>query len=535
MNIAVNKLPGLTPLTRDYLSHYEKVQDFFSSDFRKWDEYTLLAKKVRAISRQHTQDLISLLIEQNKKFNCDARTLKNIEKLGDRNALVVATGQQVGLFTGPLYTVYKALTTIKLAQEIEKRLQSPVLPVFYLVSEDHDFVEVQWAGVVDQSNHFTDIRYQPKEKHDRSPVSQIMLDESINEQIEALAGMLPDTEFKKDIFDNLKTCYQQGAAFHTAFAEWFQKLFSGCGIILFDSADGRFKEFVRPVFKRELEENITIKVLQKTNAELTTRGYHAQLSVHPSRPGLFILKNGRHSLHKQSENYRNLNSGELFSVDELMEHAENLSPKAVLRPIVEDTLFPTIAYVGGPGEIAYWAQLKGVYQAYDLPMPIIFPRAGFTLIEAKVKRHLKKFGLDPTEFITDKKAAVAHISESLIPAGLESKIKTIKDQVQNTLPGLGDEIAEIDPGLKKTFTKTEQSIIHQLNILEHKVSNALRQKESILNDQLLSISANLLPEETLQERKLNIVPYLIKYNWKILEKLYQAIDLNDCNHQLLEL
>ena len=263
MKIPIKDLPGLSQLARDYLSRFEKVENFFSADFRNWNEYKLLAKKIHTVSRPHADDLIALLIEQNKKFNCGAQTLQNIEQLRNKNALVVATGQQVGLFAGPLYTVYKALTTIKLAQELEQRLHLPVLPLFYLVSEDHDFTEVQWAGVIDKANHFANIRYEPSEKQDRMPVSQVILDESINEKIDSFAEMLSETEFKKDIFNSLKTCYQPGIAFHTAFALWFQKLFNRYGIILFDSADKRYKKYMQHIFEKELAENITAKCLQK--------------------------------------------------------------------------------------------------------------------------------------------------------------------------------------------------------------------------------------------------------------------------------
>jgi len=157
------------------------------------------------------------------------------------------------------------------------------------------------------------------------------------------------------------------------------------------------------------------------------------------------------------------------------------------------------------------------------------------LIEAKVKRHLEKFALTAAEFIADEKAASENIFKSMIPADLEHKIHEFKNQLQNALPGLGDEIAAIDPTLKKAFIKTEQSLVHQFNILENKVSNALRQKQSILNNQFLSISENLKPGGTLQERKLNIIPFLIKYDWTLLEKLFRAINVNNHQHQLLEL
>ena len=187
------------------------------------------------------------------------------------------------------------------------------------------------------------------------------------------------------IIDLVKSYYKDGVGFHTAFSLWFQHLFKKYGIVIFDSSDPRAKKIVQPVFERELKEQITVNAIKQTNEQLLQNGYHVQIPILENRPSLFILENGRHSLEGDGKEYVNKHSNQKIAVEELINNPQKLSPKAPLRPIVEDTLFPTIAYVGGPGEISYWAQLKGVYEKFNLPMPIVFPRAAFLLLNQKLK------------------------------------------------------------------------------------------------------------------------------------------------------
>jgi len=535
MSISAQKMPGFSQLVIDYLTDQQKVKNFFAGDFRDWQSYKRVAEKVLKIQRPFKADLIEILTEQNISFGCGPKTLENISRLKDPETLVVATGQQVGLFSGPLYTIYKALTTIKLARELTDRLGVPVLPVFYLVSEDHDLDEVKWCGYIDRDNQYNTLIYDAQESTNRSPVSDIELDDSISSLIARFAESVFDTEFKDGLLTFVRECYKPGEKYHIAFARWFTRLFEKYGIILFDSADERYKPFVEHIFAKELTELVSIKALQKTNQELTDRGYHTQIAVQPDRPNVFILKDGRHSLRQQGEKYINMFSGESYTIEELLAQPERLSPKAALRPLVQDTLFPTVAYVGGPGEIAYWAQLKRLYEAMHLHMPVVCPRAGFTLIEPKIKRHLEKFALAPEHVITDRQGSIDKTLSSYIPADIKDRFTNIQSNLSHDLKLLSEKIINSEPSMKTVIEKTAAGIEKQIDMMEQKVMKAVEQRDRVVSEQLRTISENLLPEKNLQERKVNILPYLIKYGPTLLDRLYEAVDTAVFEHKMMEL
>jgi bacillithiol biosynthesis cysteine-adding enzyme BshC len=528
-------LPSLTPLVVDFWNDFPKVSSFFGADFRDWKSYAAVADRVRQVGRPYNHELVSILREQNESYSCSRQTLKNLETLAGGKALAVVTGQQVGLFSGPLYTIYKALTIIKLAQELSHRLDAPVLPIFYLVSEDHDFAEVQWAGLIDSTNKFRRVFYRPAQASDRLPVFQLKIEESINQVIKQLADSLPDTEFKQEIISQLMLSYQSGTGFALGFARWFTRLFSQYGVIILDASDPRLKRLVSPIFERELKENLSSLAISKTDQLLTSFGYHSQLAIQPNRPNVFVLKDGRHSIERDGVGYRNLNSGQMYSIAELIANPEQISPKAALRPIVEDTLLPTIAYVGGPGEIAYWAQLRGTYEAFDLPMPVVVPRAGFTLVEPKIKRHLERFSMSAAQVIVDPAGAENQALHSLIPPDFGLRIKDSKTAIEKEWRRLSNDVRQIEPSMGNAIDKMSNQMTHQINALEEKILKALKQREGIFAEQLKSVTEHLVPDKKLQERQLNIVPFLIKYDWSIIDKLFSAINVHQLEHQLLEL
>lgn len=531
----LKKLPGLNAIARDYLTDFDKVAPFFSADYRNWTNYQKMTEQVRMVPRPHRRELVQILLDQNSSWDAGDLTQQNIHRLGQPDAVVVATGQQVGLFTGPLYTIYKALTMIKLSKELAEKLRTTVVPVFYLVSEDHDFTEVKWAGMIDKENRFQRLLFQPLGLTERTPVSDIALETGINDTMALLESGTHDTEFKDEVLAQLRSCYRIDFHFHTAFARYFHRLFAKYGIVMLDAADSRLKALVSPVFERELEEQITIHTMKRSNAALAALGYPIQVPVQEHRPSVFILKNGRHALERRGDCYIDLNSKQSFSVADLLLQVETLSPKVGLRPIVQDTLFPTIAYVGGPGEIAYWAQLKGVYDAFQLPMPVVFPRAGFTWIEPKVKRHLDRFGVTPEEFLVDAKQVTERVLRSLIPQDLEQEITQTRLQILNKWRALSDRVVRVEPTMQSVLTNAEKSFDQQIRGLEQKIFKAIRERESIVVEQVRSISENLLPEGKLQERQLNGVPFLIKYGPGFLDRIYQTIDLQQVHHRIVEL
>jgi bacillithiol synthase len=399
MFIPLESLSSSSTLVKDFAHSFDKVSRFFNGDYHQEQVYRRLLPTVAQAPRADRRILVERLMEQNKNFHCQQATMQNIELLAKPDSLAVVTGQQVGLFTGPLYTIYKALTTCKLAANLSRQLQHPVVPVFYLVTEDHDFDEVRWIGLWNQNHQYQKIRYTPAVMPQRVPMSEIILDESIYSVLQVLQTWTPDSEFKNDLLEQVSNCYGPGCHFVSAFARLFSHLLQDLGVILLDASDPQLKQLARPILQKELAEFTSVSAMMRTNEELLQNGYHTQLAVHPSRPHLFLLEHGRHSLEKEGDRLRNMHSNVTYSIAELLQQTERTSPKAALRPIVQDWLLPTIAYVGGPGEIAYFAQLKQVYADFGIPMPVVAPRAGFTLVEPKIQRHLDKFSLDSVDVI----------------------------------------------------------------------------------------------------------------------------------------
>jgi bacillithiol biosynthesis cysteine-adding enzyme BshC len=534
MKLTLPHIPGISDLFRDYLNNADRVAPFFPAHFQNLSSFHELAERLTKVNRPHWRILISILEEQNRAFGCGRKTLINISKL-TRPSFVAVTGQQTGLFSGPLYTIYKALTTVKLARLLSDELKIEVIPLFYLVSEDHDFAEVSWIGLIDARRRFRTIRYSPGGLMNRTPVFEVRLDSSILSLIEEFDENTPSTEFKSDILQKLRSCYQPGDSFHAAFARWLHILFSAHGIVLLDASDNRLKSFVRPVFERELSERLSGTCIERTNSALIKKGYHIQLTIFPDRPNIFILENGRHSLEYVPAGLRHMEKGTIYSAEELLENPHKLSPKAALRPMVQDTLLPTIAYVAGPGEIAYWAQLKGIYEALHLPMPILVPRAGFTLLEPGIKRLLARYSISAVDILTDHEQTINKAYHSLLPGGLEQELTEFTAKMLIEFEKMGAGFESIDPTLRSVHEKTRQNLTHQLDVFQKKVTKAISQKNQIASGQLTAVSHNLLPDGALQERKLNISPYLIKYNWKVLDRIFQEIDPLHCTHNLLEL
>lgn len=536
MFLSYNRLPGLSDLAKDYFLSYEKVQIFYAGDYRDKHQVEKVATQVQKAARADRKKVIEILIDQNQSFYCGQKTSENLERLKNDDALAVVTGQQVGLFGGPLYTLYKAFTTVKLAQSLSEKLNVPVVPVFYLVSEDHDFAEVQWCGFIDLQNHFAKISFVPAKTYGkRTPVSEIILEKHIHNLIEEITSKTPDTEFKIPVIEELKKCYAPNVSFAHAFARWFSKLLTEYGVIFLDAMDSRFKHMVAHVYEQELRENLSTKPILAANDQLIAHGYHTQLSVHRQRPHVFILRHGRHSLEKTEGGYRNLSTGEVLSEDDLLAHPEQLSPKAALRPVVQDTLLPTIAYVGGPAEIAYWGQLKGVYEAFSLPMPVVVPRAGFTLVEPKIRRHLHKFNLSLESFLSEGESALRQVHNAIVPGDIRNMINNLKQTWNSQWQQLRTRVLQIEQTLQGPLDKTENQISGGIAQLEQKITRAIQDRDKIMTEQLQATREHLMPADTLQERKLNATPFLFKYNWNFMDIIYHAIDIERLEHQIVEL
>jgi bacillithiol synthase len=528
-------LPETNQLAMDYVLQYDKVGEFFSADYHAPSSYPRLAAAVLRAQHADRPALVALLEEQNQQLQAGERTFEHLALLARQDSLAVVTGQQAGLFGGPLYTLYKALTTCRMARHLTELLGRPVVPVFFLVSEDHDFEEIRWAGLIDQQNQFQKIQYQPSSSFDRIPVSDILLDSSIEAAIDGFDQGTPASEFKNKFLADLRSDYRPGNSMTTAFASWFMRLLKDWGMIFFDPSDGRAKELALPVWKQELLDDLSVRTITDTNARLQSAGYAAQLSIHADRPNLFILDNGRHSLQRHRGEFLNMGNHSSWTAETLLSQPQRLSPKAALRPVFQDFLFPTIAYVAGPGEIAYWAQLKKMYEAFAVPMPIVVPRAAFTLLEPRIQRNLDRFGLTVQEVLSRGGSIREEWRRNNRPQEISRALASLQAVMDREWLSLKNIALGIDPTLKSPAEKTELNLKNILAQFENRIHAALEQKQTQTSGQYKSIEQTILPAGHLQERQLTLLPFLFKYGQDFIRLVAEAIDVHRLEHQVLSL
>ena len=527
----------LPRLADDYLYDFGKVREFYNGDFRDPGAFERQTERVR--SRQIArEDLAAVLTEQNGGYGCGPETLGAIGKLVRDKACAVVTGQQVGLFSGPLYTIYKALTAVKLSDALDRRGLGSFVPVFWLASDDHDLAEIDHIALMDKDNRLREIRCPAPSRETKVPVSNIPLPPEIADCLEQLKALTLDTEFKADILGALNEAYRPGRSYVEAFGRWMTRLFKSRGLIFIDAGHPRLKEMGRDVFYREIaDESPSTRQAVATSERLRRAGYEAQIPLHEGILNQFYTERERHAIQWRDGAFDIKGLPSLSAKETLLKLAGEkpflFSPNVLLRPLYQDAVLPTVAYVGGPSEIAYFGQMKGVYETFGLPMPVIYPRKSVTIVEKKIDHILKKYHLSVPDLWRDAAGAIGEITKEEIPDAVGKALLLVRDHLERDQASLKAEILAFDPGLAESVDLAKGKMNQQLDFMQKKVQQAARKRNDIAVQQLHKAVDNLFPNQRLQERVFNIVPYLIKYGVAFIDKLDQAIDIDEADHQFL--
>ena len=537
MPIPTKELPHLSPLVADYFYDYGKVREFFAGDFRDVDAFRRQTQRVRSrpIPRE---ELAAVLAGQNKGYGCGPETLGRIEDIVRNEACAVVTGQQVGLFSGPLYTIYKALTAIKLSEFLNRSGLGRFVPIFWLASDDHDLAEIDHIVLVDKDNRLEEVRCRMPSPELKIPASNLVLPSEIGDCLERLRGLTRDSGFKSEIFGHLSEAYRPGRSFVEAFALWLTRLFKSRGLILIDASHPRLRELGGGVFYKEIaEESPSTRQAMATSERVRRAGYDAQIPLHEGILNIFITEKERRAIQRAEGGFRIKGAPAVRRQAELLDLARKrpsaFSPNVLLRPIFQDALLPTVAYVGGPGEIAYFAQMKGVYEEFGLPMPVIYPRKSATIVERQIDHILKKYDLSITDVWHNAAGLMGDIAKKQIPDSVGQALSLVLDHLERDLESLKREITRFEPTLKDSVDLVRGKMNRQLKYMEKKILQAAAKRNETALQQLRKAMANLYPNQHLQERAFNIVPYLIKYGYAFIDILDQAIDLDVSDHQVL--
>jgi bacillithiol synthase len=528
---------GFTRLYLDYLQNSPKLAEFFVGPYRDPASYAAVMESI-ARRQPDRATLVSVLEEQNA--GAGPRTQEHIESLRSGSTFAVVTGQQVGLFGGPLYTVLKSLTTVKLAAWLKERFPSvDVVPVFWVEGEDHDFAEVHGTNVPNAEGVVTRLEYLPGgeiPERNLGAVGEIVFDASLEATYAALAAALQPTEFTPGVLAALRAHYRPGATFGSAFVGWMRELLPDSGLVFLSANDPRLKRILSPMFQQEVRTFPQSSQLVISQSAALEHEYHAQIKA--KSLNLFMFhKGGRYLIEPREADFSLKGTRHFIPPDELRriaaESPELLSTNVVLRPLAQDTVLPTIAYVGGPSEIAYHAQLGPVYDHFGVTRPVVYPRASASFVEQRLQRAMEKYELRLQEFFGDVNRISARVLESISEVKLDALFADTGNQIRAALEALKFGLREVDPTLLGTHENTAQRIDGSLNVLKEKAVAAQKRRNEVAIRQIEKAVNGLLPNGGLQERELNVVYFLNKYGPGFMSKLVRDLDITEGKHQVI--
>ena len=537
--IDLSRLPWARPLGIDYVNAFSKLSDFFAGDPAQPDAW----RAAIARAQQHPRDratLTAAITAQQKARNAPAAALASSARLADPKAIAIVTGQQAGLFGGPVYTLLKALTTITLAKKIEQDHKTPAVPVFWIDAEDHDWEEVRGCSLLDPDLNVRTVKVGTPEGAGERPVARVALDSSIRTALDELKTALPPTEFTNEVLEQLGKAYTDGAKMTHAFGAWIDSLLGPLGLVVFDSADPATKPLVAPLFAKELESpGRTAALAADAGAKLTKRGYHAQVTPSQDAIALFYLNGGRDPI-KHVPGFDAFSIGERIVptadlIAEAQNHPEHFSPNVLLRPLVQDTLFPTIAYVGGPSELAYLGQLRGIYDHFGVPMPLIYPRASATIVDAGAARFLAKYEVPLEELQPQDEAALNRLLESLLPQSVEEAMEQAQKAVEERMAAVIQAVPVIDPTLEGAAKSMLGKMTHELTTLHNKIIQAAKRRDETLRRQFVRTRAQAFPDGTPQERAIGFITPLNRYGPALVDLLVQELPIDMGKHWVITL
>ncbi|MBD3381868.1 MAG: bacillithiol biosynthesis cysteine-adding enzyme BshC [candidate division Zixibacteria bacterium] len=541
MKLSYKDLKSTSKLFWDFLNDFEKVAPYYCANFRRIDRFEKNASNM-AKRDYKREELVAILTEQNKSYGFAGKTFDNIEKLRDTKSCVVFTGQQVGLLTGPMYTVYKTLTALKLAQEMEDKLDVPVVPIFWMATDDHDFEEVRHVHILDKLYNLHKIDYEPNEPPGDRPMAFFNLDDNIDLFNQEVLNSLPPSDYHSDIREMISDSYQPGQPIGEAFGRLLAKLFTDSGLVLVNPADDRIKRMAKPVFEKEIAEfESSNQIINLANTELKQLGYHLQVHHLENYTNLFYCNGERSRIGYDGDSYFIDGEDQKFSREELLDKLDqfpnHFSPNVLLRPVMQDHLFPTLAYIGGPAEVAYFAQIKDLHNHFKVQCPIVYPRISATVMDKFACRVMEKHELTMTDFIDEKhlQAKIKDIVEEKIPAELDQKIEQDCDEINQRILSLEKYLADFDEGVQRTVRKTKGKVEYEIKQLREKIIKAYKKRNKGIVDGIERASEFLYPEQSLQERHFNIFNFIVRYGPEFMDKIDQHLKLDCYDHQVIYL
>jgi len=536
----------------DYIFNFEKLHSFFAYDYRDIKFFENRINYLRNTYDSSLRDsLCQSLFEYNKEIGAGDETFNNIELLQNKDVFVVIAGQQPSIFTGPIFNIYKIIAVIKLAFYLSEKLNIKVVPMFWVASDDNDISEVKSVNVLSSN---TKISLDIPEYLKTFCYSKIILpiDEYEN-LIRKLLEALPSSDYKSEIINffnrllffiknnqNLKGC-----SLSRFFSMIITSLFKDKGLVLIDPEVNLVKKLSKPIVDFDIKKHKEIHgIINFSGAELISLGYHSQLKLLDNNLDFFInTNNGREKIKFKDEN--------LFITEKTLQSKKNtmdengirdfafknitdLSLNVVLRPILQDFILPNIATISGPGEVSYFAQIRDIYTLFGIEMPIIYPRLSATIIENKILNTLRKIGINYNDLLENPDVQAKSILKNSIGFDINQFTKNIESDIEEIINKYKSILKANDIEGEDAFNRINQNFKKEVDILGKRILAEYKRKNGFIVDSINKIYSNILPGGRLQERYINIFEYINKYNFKIIDDIFNNFKIFDFTHKFIE-
>ncbi len=532
-SIDICRFSWIRRLAVDYVFNYNSLAPFFAGDPSTPEAWQ------KAITRRLTlrppSAFVDVLAAQQQSRGAPSEAIAATEKLRRPDTVAVVTGQQAGLFGGPLFTLLKAVTAIKLARRLSKEQSVPVVAVFWVDAEDHDWNEVASCAVLDAGCQVRRIVLKPPPGAGEMPVGSLKLGDSVWTAVEAMASALPPNEFTATIINDLHRTYQSGTSISEAFSQWLETVLGAEGLILFDSSDPAAKPFVKNLFEQELRNTQTAALATEAGTQLVARGYHAQVTPHPESVALFQVDGVRNAIRRNNNSFTVGNTQ--MALDDLLkaldQHPEQFSPNVLLRPLVQDSLFPTVCYVPGPNELAYLAQLRNIYERFEVPMPLIYLRDSATLLDSTGARFLKRNNLSLEVLQPQDEAVLNQLLQGQLPEAVKQSLDETRLALQTRIETISQAVPTVDPTLVGAVRSTLGRMEHDLTALHKKILKAAKRNNDTLRRQFVCTQTQAFPEGRPQERVLGFVGFVDRFGPKLVDRLLTELPLDPKHHALI--
>jgi bacillithiol synthase len=421
----------------------------------------------------------------------------------------------------------------------EKLLNRPVIPCFWMATDDHDFAEISSVGFLRRTGELHNLSYESQSNDIGLPVSNLKYDDSLNHLLGQLVQTLPDTEFNKPLIEFIDSIYRPGIPIVESFARLFNHLIGEYGIVLVDPNFPGLKKHFREIFTFEIENHQkTFELFDKQTKHLVNSGYHAQIHKTGDLLNLFYHEPKRLNLVKAASFYRVGETTQQFSKSQLIEmvqaHPEQFSPNALLRPIAQASAFPTLCQITGPSELAYYAQIAPLFDLFEIPSPIVFPRPGLTIIEPQVKRLLDKYQLDLKLLKNYHEQLIGEVINRLFPSDAAVDADTIRTDIHQRLTNLGDNLKQADPDGYQIAANFSKKIDFDFGEFQKKLKAANKKRHDDLITQIKRTRDFIFPANSLQERVISPVYFANKFGPKIFDEIYKTLDIHQANHMVME-